>query len=374
MDIWRSHQVPKNFRPSPTTFYTDAHRLHTSLKFCPYSNTFDPDSKNVLNLSRSLYVTVVAKKVRPPPRGHVDSFVDVFRVQGSVSEQIRQQPPSSDEKTRALIEQQAHTIKMQANQLKDIKWRLHAYHMEETPSESPSPSVNVFATNNENPEPPKTVSHTKTSFITAQIPITATGHPCHALIDTGANITVTSETSVDLRGTPPSQNVASAEEAEGGQATGFSRADAGHTGNLARHHCGPGRERGSGRKRRRHSLPPILAPASFNRAEPSEDFTFSPSETIPVYTPPTIVGPPPEDSSSDDLEVDVSDQEEYVVPQKLESDDKPEVNNPVDIDYPVPDVQEGVPISIARKDDLQIWNTELNGFNGIWNSKFGIKY
>uniref|UniRef100_A0A8R1I4L9 Uncharacterized protein n=1 Tax=Caenorhabditis japonica TaxID=281687 RepID=A0A8R1I4L9_CAEJA len=34
-------------------------------------------------------VAVVAKKVRPPPRGHVDSFVDVFRVQGSVPSQLR---------------------------------------------------------------------------------------------------------------------------------------------------------------------------------------------------------------------------------------------------------------------------------------------
>uniref|UniRef100_A0A8R1DY47 Retrotransposon gag domain-containing protein n=1 Tax=Caenorhabditis japonica TaxID=281687 RepID=A0A8R1DY47_CAEJA len=137
---------------------------------------------------------------RRPPRNPVDNHQQftVKALHASPSEQIRQQPPSSDEETRALVEQQAHTIKMQANQLKDIKWRLHAYHMEETPSESPSPSVNVFATNNENPEPPKTVSHTKTSFITAQIPITANGHPCHALIDTGANITVTSETSIDL--------------------------------------------------------------------------------------------------------------------------------------------------------------------------------
>uniref|UniRef100_A0A8R1IXM4 RNA-directed DNA polymerase n=1 Tax=Caenorhabditis japonica TaxID=281687 RepID=A0A8R1IXM4_CAEJA len=38
-----------------------------------------------------------------------------------------------------------------------------------------------------------TVRQVSTSFITAQVPIRANGHPCHALIDTGANITVTSE-------------------------------------------------------------------------------------------------------------------------------------------------------------------------------------
>uniref|UniRef100_A0A8R1IM15 Uncharacterized protein n=1 Tax=Caenorhabditis japonica TaxID=281687 RepID=A0A8R1IM15_CAEJA len=93
-------------------------------------------------------------------------------------------------------------------------------------------------------------------------------------------------------------------------------------------------------KRQKEAKPPD----SPEPTQDTQDFTSSASETIPVYTPSTIVGPPPDDYSSDDLEVDVSDQEEYVDPQKLESDDEPEVNNPVDIDYPVPDVQEGVPI------------------------------
>uniref|UniRef100_A0A8R1DGL0 RNA-directed DNA polymerase n=1 Tax=Caenorhabditis japonica TaxID=281687 RepID=A0A8R1DGL0_CAEJA len=38
-----------------------------------------------------------------------------------------------------------------------------------------------------------TVRQVSTSFITAQVPVRANGRPCHALIDTGANITVTSE-------------------------------------------------------------------------------------------------------------------------------------------------------------------------------------
>uniref|UniRef100_A0A8R1I8N0 Uncharacterized protein n=1 Tax=Caenorhabditis japonica TaxID=281687 RepID=A0A8R1I8N0_CAEJA len=61
-----------------------------------------------------------------------------------------------------------------------------------------------------------------------------------------------------------------------------------------------------------------------------------------VYTPPTIVGPPPNDFSSDDLEIDVPDQKNYVEPQKFESEfepeSDPEYTNPRDNDYPVPAV------------------------------------
>uniref|UniRef100_A0A8R1IQ49 CCHC-type domain-containing protein n=1 Tax=Caenorhabditis japonica TaxID=281687 RepID=A0A8R1IQ49_CAEJA len=106
---------------------------------------------------------------------------------------VLQQPFSPEtQEAQARIEQQERTIKMQENQLNDIKWRLEAYQMGRSPGNSPPPSVNVTS---------PTVSiarQVSPPFITAQIPIRANGHPCHALIDTGANITVTSETTKEM--------------------------------------------------------------------------------------------------------------------------------------------------------------------------------
>uniref|UniRef100_A0A8R1IJ42 CCHC-type domain-containing protein n=1 Tax=Caenorhabditis japonica TaxID=281687 RepID=A0A8R1IJ42_CAEJA len=57
---------------------------------------------------------------------------------------VLQQPffPETQE-AQARIEQQERTIKMQENQLNDIKWRLEAYQMGRSPGNSPPPSVNV---------------------------------------------------------------------------------------------------------------------------------------------------------------------------------------------------------------------------------------
>uniref|UniRef100_A0A8R1IVL7 CCHC-type domain-containing protein n=1 Tax=Caenorhabditis japonica TaxID=281687 RepID=A0A8R1IVL7_CAEJA len=111
---------------------------------------------------------------------------------------VLQQPFSPEtQEAQSRIEQQERTIKMQENQLNDIKWRLEAYQMGRSPGNSPPPSVNVTS---------PTVSiagQISAPFITAQIPIRANGRPCHALIDTGANITVTSESTKErFRNTP----------------------------------------------------------------------------------------------------------------------------------------------------------------------------
>uniref|UniRef100_A0A8R1IRP5 CCHC-type domain-containing protein n=1 Tax=Caenorhabditis japonica TaxID=281687 RepID=A0A8R1IRP5_CAEJA len=57
---------------------------------------------------------------------------------------VLQQPffPETQE-AQARIEQQERTIKMQENQLNDIKWRLEAYQMGRSPGNSLPPSVNV---------------------------------------------------------------------------------------------------------------------------------------------------------------------------------------------------------------------------------------
>uniref|UniRef100_A0A8R1ECI7 CCHC-type domain-containing protein n=1 Tax=Caenorhabditis japonica TaxID=281687 RepID=A0A8R1ECI7_CAEJA len=90
---------------------------------------------------------------------------------------VLQQPFSPEtQEAQSRIEQQERTIKMQENQLNDIKWRLEAYQMGRSPGNSPPPSVNVTS---------PTVSiagQISAPFITAQIPIRANGRPCHALI------------------------------------------------------------------------------------------------------------------------------------------------------------------------------------------------
>uniref|UniRef100_A0A8R1IV98 Retrotrans_gag domain-containing protein n=1 Tax=Caenorhabditis japonica TaxID=281687 RepID=A0A8R1IV98_CAEJA len=97
---------------------------------------------------------------------------------------------------QARIGQQERMIKMQENQLNDIRWRLEAYQMGRSPGNSPPPSVNLATPTDPTPTV-ATVRQVSTLPITAQIPIRANGIPCYALIDTGSSITVTSENSKD---------------------------------------------------------------------------------------------------------------------------------------------------------------------------------
>uniref|UniRef100_A0A8R1I9D7 RNA-directed DNA polymerase n=1 Tax=Caenorhabditis japonica TaxID=281687 RepID=A0A8R1I9D7_CAEJA len=109
---------------------------------------------------------------------------------------------SEEANIREQYNQQLKINQVQANRIKDISWRLHAYQMGQDPSGLTQPNVNIIAPHEEESRV-VTSCPVASSYVTAQIPIKANGHPCHALVDTGASITVTSESSHDLFCTLP---------------------------------------------------------------------------------------------------------------------------------------------------------------------------
>uniref|UniRef100_A0A8R1DMB5 CCHC-type domain-containing protein n=1 Tax=Caenorhabditis japonica TaxID=281687 RepID=A0A8R1DMB5_CAEJA len=98
---------------------------------------------------------------------------------------------------REQYEEQLRINKVQENRIKDMTWRLHAYQMGQDSSGYSTPNVNII-TPLEKEAKSVAARPQVLSYVTAQVPITANGHPCYALIDTGANITITSESFHDL--------------------------------------------------------------------------------------------------------------------------------------------------------------------------------